>query len=60
MSDRTQLEIAEARVLYCTWEVTKQKVLTPERMKWLTKKYGYGAVERIRAYMGMFRTGELQ
>lgn len=53
MSDRYQLEMAEARVLYCTWEYTKQKVLTKTRNTWLDKKYGYGAAERIKDYMRM-------
>lgn len=53
MSDREQLERAEARVLFTTWQVTKKKVLTPERRKRLVRMYGHDAVERITAYMMM-------
>lgn len=56
---RTALEIGEARVLFCTWEVTKKSVLTPERRAWLERIYGRGSVERIRGYMDQFRRGEL-
>lgn len=53
MSDREQLERAEARVLFTTWQVTKQKVLTPERRKRLVRLYGHDAIERITTYMMM-------
>ena len=53
MSDRVQLEQAEARVLFTTWQVTKQKVLTPERRKRIARLYGHDAIERIVAYMTM-------
>lgn len=53
MSDREQLERAEARVLFTTWQVTKQKVLTPERRKHIARLYGHDAVERVIAYMTM-------
>tara|TARA_R110000772_G_scaffold125466_20_gene232230 strand:- start:2510 stop:2704 length:195 start_codon:yes stop_codon:yes gene_type:complete len=58
-SDRYMIEIGEARVLYRTFESTKQKVLTPVRIKWLEKMYGKGSVERIRDYMRMLQNGEL-
>jgi hypothetical protein len=53
------IELGEARVLYRTFESTKQKVLTPVRIKWLTKMYGPGSVERIRGYMVKLQNGEL-
>jgi len=54
------IELGEARVLFRTWESTKQKVLTPARIKWLEKTYGTGSVARIREYMTKLQTGELE
>ena len=51
MSDREQLEEAEARVLYYTWVVTQDKVMTEERKAWINKTYGAGAANRIQAMM---------
>jgi hypothetical protein len=59
-SDRVQLEMGEARMLFRTWESTKQRVLTRERIEFLEKAYGLGCVERIRNYMEMMRKGELE
>lgn len=58
--DRYQIELGEARVLYRTYESTGQKVLTPVRMEWLEKRYGSGAVVRIRGYMMKLQSGELE
>lgn len=57
--DRYMIELGEARVLLCTYQVTKQKVLTKERMEWLEKRYGAGSVARIRSYMVKLQSGEL-
>jgi hypothetical protein len=59
-SDRYMIELGEARVLLCTYQVTKQKVLTKERMEWLEKRYGSGSVARIRSYMVKLQNGELE
>lgn len=59
MSDRKQLEEGEARVLYFTWKITQDRVMTDERKKWLVSKYGPGAVERIQAIMLAMHRGEL-
>ena len=59
-SDRTQLERALARELYSTWETTKTKVLTRQRIEFIERRYGRGSVDRVKAYMNMFRNGELQ
>ena len=59
-SDRYIIELGEARVLFRTWESTKQKVLTPVRIEWLERKYGSGSVERIRGYMKQLQSGELE
>jgi hypothetical protein len=58
--DRYRIELGEARVLFCTYEVTKQSVLTKVRIEWLEKQYGRGSVDRIREYMNKLRTGELE
>jgi hypothetical protein len=58
--DRYMIELGEARVLLCTYQVTKQKVLTQARMEWLEKKYGTGSVARIRDYMKKLQDGELE
>jgi hypothetical protein len=59
MSDRQQLEEAEARILFRTWEMTKEKVMTEQRKAWIKKIYGYGAFERIQAMMVRMHKGEL-
>jgi hypothetical protein len=58
--DRYIIELGEARVLYRTYESTGQRVLTPVRMEWLEKRYGTGAVVRIREYMQKLQSGELE
>lgn len=58
--DRYIIELGEARLLYRTYESTKQKVLTPVRIKWLDKTYGNGAAERIKNLMMKLSTGELE
>jgi len=58
--DRVRLEQSEARALYRTWESTNQRVLTKERMEWIEKTYGIGAVGRIRGYMDKIKNGELE
>jgi hypothetical protein len=54
------IELGEARVLLCTYQLTKQKVLTQVRMEWLEKTYGTGSVARIRKYMTLLQSGELE
>jgi type IV secretory pathway TrbF-like protein len=58
--DRYRIELGEARVLFCTYEVIKQSVLTKVRIEWLEKRYGRGSVERIRYYMVKLQSGELE
>jgi hypothetical protein len=59
VGDRYVIELGEARMLYRTYETTKQKVLTPVRIKWLDKTYGFGAAERIKNLMKKLQSGEL-
>jgi hypothetical protein len=58
--DRYQIELGEARLLYGTWQATKQSVLTKERIEYLEKRLGYGSSQRIRQLMHKLRTGELE
>jgi hypothetical protein len=57
--DRVKLEQAEARALFTTWKHTGKKVLTAERMSWIEKMYGLGAVNRIRNYMDQMNRDQL-
>lgn len=58
--DRTQLEIALARELYRTWETTKTRIFTKERIELIERRYSKGSVERVRNYMNMIKNGELE
>ena len=58
-SDRRQLEEALARELFATWQHTGKKVLTADRMEWIEKRYGRGAVDRIRQMMIEMKEGRL-
>jgi hypothetical protein len=58
--DRVQLEIALARELYRTWETTKTRIFTKERIELIERRYSKGSVERVRNYMNMIKNGELE
>jgi hypothetical protein len=58
--DRVQLEIALARELYRTWETTKTRIFTKERIELIERRYSAGSVERVRDYMNMIKNGELE
>ena len=58
--DRVQLEIALARELYRTWETTKTRIFTKERIELIERRYSKGSVERVRHYMNMIKNGELE
>jgi len=58
--DRQQLEIALARELYRTWETTKTRIFTKERIELIERRYSKGSVERVRDYMNMIKNGELE
>jgi hypothetical protein len=59
-NDRYQLELAAARELFCTYQLTKQKVLTETRVKYLEKMYGAGVISRIRTYMTKLQEGTFE
>ena len=56
--DRDKLEEGEARILFRTWE-SGIKVMTPERIKYLNKMYGFGSAERIKKIMAKMARGEI-
>lgn len=58
--DRVQLEIALARELFRTWETTKTRIFTKERIELIERRYSLGSVERVRNYMNMIKNGELE
>jgi endonuclease I len=58
-SDRVQLEQALAREMFATFSFTGKKVMTADRMEWIEKRYGRGAVDRVIFYMKQMKAGEL-
>jgi len=58
--DRSQLERALARELYRTWESTKNRIFTRERIEFIERRYSKGSVERVKNYMNMMRDGEME
>lgn len=58
VGDRAQLEEAEARELYRTYQATQQKVMTTKRTVWITRMYGSAALARIQKYMMEMHKGE--
>ena len=58
--DRAQLEIALARELYRTWETTKTRIFTQERIEFIERRYSTGSVDRVKTYMNMIKNGELE
>lgn len=58
--DRYMIELGEARVLLCTYQTLKQSVLTRDRIEYLERIYGTGSVQRIRKYMALLQSGELE
>jgi|GEM_PF-1968674 len=58
--DRQQLEIALARELYRTWETTKNRIFTKERIELIERRYSKGSVERVKEYMNRIKNGELE
>ena len=58
--DRNQLEIALARELYSTWETTKTRIFTKERIEFIERRYSQGSVERVKEYMNRIKNGELE
>ena len=55
-----QLEMAEARELFMTYRILKNKETIQKRLALCNKKYGWGAEERIKSYYSRMKAGELQ
>ena len=58
--DRSQLERALARELYRTWESTKTRIFTRERIEVIERRYSKGSVERVKHYMNLIKDGEME
>jgi hypothetical protein len=58
--DRAQLEVALARELFRTWETTKTRIFTKERIELIERRYSKGSVERVKEYMNRIKNGELE
>jgi hypothetical protein len=59
-SDRVQLEQAEAREIYRTWETKKDREFVRGRLERAERIYGRGARDRIRDYMNKIKDGQLE
>jgi hypothetical protein len=58
LPDRRVLEMAAARELLTTWELTKNKELVDKHLARMDKVYGEGAEQRIRQHMREIRRDE--
>lgn len=58
--DRVQIEQGEARIIFRSWEVTKDNQFVRAMLERSEKLYGMGAKERIRAYLTQMKNGELE
>jgi hypothetical protein len=56
--DRTILEMARARELLTTWELTQDQALVNRHLATSNKVYGENAEERIRNWMRVIRNNE--
>jgi hypothetical protein len=56
--DRTILEMARARELLTTWELSKDKALVDRHLATSNKVYGENAEQRIRQWMRWIRNNE--
>lgn len=58
--DREMIEMGEARVIFRSWEVTKDRQFVRAMLERAEKMYGMGAKERIRQYMNQMKEGTLE
>lgn len=58
--DREMIEMGEARVIFRSWEVTKDRQFVRAMLERAEKMYGMGAKERIRQYMYQMKEGTLE
>jgi hypothetical protein len=58
--DRVQIEQGEARIIFRSWQTTKDNRFVFGMLERAEKMYGMGAKERIRSYLTQFKNGELE
>jgi len=59
-SDRVQIEQGEARVIFRSWQTTKDNEFVVGMLERAEKMYGMGAKERIRSYLTQMKEGTLE
>jgi hypothetical protein len=57
--DRVQIEQGEARIIFRSWETTKDNEFVRKMLDRSEKLYGMGAKERIRSYLTQMKEGTL-
>jgi hypothetical protein len=60
IGDRVQIEQSEARIIFRSWQTTKDNRFVVGMLERAEKMYGMGAKERIRSYLTQFKNGELE
>ena len=58
--DRIQLEQAEAREIYRTWQANKDVDFVRARLERVVRIYGKGSEKRVRRYMHMMLAESLE
>jgi hypothetical protein len=58
--DRVQIEQGEARIIFRSWQVTKDNQFVRAMLERSEKLYGMGAKERIRSYLTQMKEGTLE
>jgi hypothetical protein len=58
--DRVLIEQGEARVIFRSWQTTKDNKFVVGMLERAEKMYGMGAKERIRSYLTQMKNGELE
>jgi hypothetical protein len=59
-SDRVQIEKGEARIIFRSWQTTKDNQFVVGMLERAEKMYGMGAKERIRSYLTQMKEGTLE
>jgi hypothetical protein len=57
--DRVQIEQGEARIIFRSWQTTKDNQFVVGMLERAEKMYGMGAKERIRSYLTQMKEGTL-
>ena len=58
--DRVMIEQSEARIIFRSWQTTKDNRFVVGMLERAEKMYGMGAKERIRSYLTQMKNGELE